>query len=145
MYVLYFKTDNPMSTNDIILLLCSPAAWPVSYTQYTKNCLFIMMMFSLLFSSETWGTSEFTKAVNSLNYHSGRETKFSLSLERDQTSKNVFKIMLRPGSWPLAHDSASWPCYLAMSLLSILTKSPFHCSVMMPPRRKLTVSTRGLM
>ena len=50
---------------------------------YSKNCLFIMMMSSLLFSSETWARSELTKAINSSNYDSGRKTKFSVTLERD--------------------------------------------------------------
>ena len=114
--MLYFKTDNPMSTNHIILLLCSPAAWPVSYTQYTKNCLFIMMMFSLLFSSETWGTSEFTKAVNSLNYHSGRETKFSLSLERDSNIKKCLQDYAE--AWVMA--SGTWFCLVALLLSNVL-------------------------
>ena len=61
------------------------------------------MRFSLLFSSEIWATSEFTTFVNSLNYHSGRETKFSLSLERDS---NIKKFLQDFGeAWVVASDT----------------------------------------
>ena len=87
----------------------------VFHTIY-KELSFIMMMFSLLFSSETWGTSEFTKAENSLNYHSGRETKFSLSLERDS---NIKKCLQDYGeAWVVA--SGTWFCLVPLLLSNVL-------------------------
>ena len=87
------------------------------------------MRFSLLFSSETWATSEFTKVVNSLNYHSGRETKFSLSLQRDS---NIKKFLQDFGeAWVVASDTWFYLVALLFSYVLALCldriSSPLLC------------------
>lgn len=50
------------------------------------------MMSFLLFRNETGGRHELTKVLNLPNYHSGRKTKFSMSLEKDIDIKKCPKV-----------------------------------------------------